>query len=162
MGESMLKVLLGCCIIAFGCFCGYLLAKRYRQRRHFFRQFFEFNERFLNEIAYYRRPIQEFVSKHSYYGDFEVFLKSYFTSLKGGDFEILEYTFLKEEEKAFLYDYFQMLGKGDSASQKAYFSSAHLTLAKWKENSNQEGKKYEDLYIKLGFLCGLFVLILII
>ena len=69
---------------------------------------------------------------------------------------------LKEEEKIFLYDYFQMLGKGDSISQKTYFSSVQQTLSKWKESSNQEGKKYEDLYIKLGFLCGLFVLILII
>lgn len=158
----MLKVLLGCAIIAFFSFCGYLLSKRYRQRKYFFRQLYDFNQRFLNEIAYYRRPIQEFSAKYTYQGEFDEVLHAYFFSLNDGVFDLSLYTFLKEEERGFIYDYFQMLGKGDSASQKAYYVSVKETLLKWKTVSEDEGKKYEDLYIKLGFLCGLFILILII
>ena len=158
----MLKILLGCTIIAFSCFCGYLLSKRYRQRKYFFRQLYDFNQRFLNEIAYYRRPIQEFSAKYTYQGEFEDVLHAYLSSLTSGVFDLSTYTFLNEEERGFLCDYFQMLGKGDSSSQKTYYSSVKETLLKWKTVSEDEGKKYEDLYIKLGFLCGLFILILII
>ena len=158
----MLKVLFGCMIIGFTTFCGYLFSKKYRQRKQFFRQLFEFNQRFLNEIAYYRRPIEEFASGYEYQGEFAVVLQSYLSALKGGNFDLSELTFLKEEERVLLYDYFQMLGRGDSNSQKGYFSSVNDTLNKWKTSTLDEGKRYEDLYIKLGFLCGLFILILII
>ena len=53
----MIKFILGVAIICFTSFCGYVLAKKYRQRKNFFSQMNEFNERFLSEIAYYRRPI---------------------------------------------------------------------------------------------------------
>lgn len=59
-------------------------------------------------------------------------------------------------------DYFLMVGRGDSASQKTYFSSVSGVVSKWASDANLAAKKYGDLYIKLGFLCGLFVLILII
>lgn len=42
----------------------------------------EFNERFLSEIAYYRRPVKEFSQKYEYQGEFEVLLCSFIDSLK--------------------------------------------------------------------------------
>ena len=59
-------------------------------------------------------------------------------------------------------DYFSMLGRGDSSSQKGYFSSVKEDLRRRKIETDAEYKKYGDLYIKLGFLCGLLVLILIV
>ena len=157
-----MKILLGCAIILFSTFCGYFLTKQYRQRKAFFAQLYEFNQRFLNEISYYRRPLQEFMMKYNYQGAFKEILQCYLLSLSGEKFDLIEYTFLKEDERVFLIDYFQMLGKGDSVSQKAYYSSVRESLIKWKTSSDEQAKKYEDLYIKLGFLCGLFILILII
>ena len=59
-------------------------------------------------------------------------------------------------------DYFFMLGKGDSASQKGYFSSLKDTLVKLENETKIEAKRYGDLYLKIGFLFGLLVLILIV
>ena len=70
--------------------------------------------------------------------------------------------FLKGEDKSLVEDYFKMLGKGDSASQKTYFSAAKEGITKLYSDAENEYKKYGDLYIKLGFLCGLLILILII
>ena len=64
----MLKFLLGVAIIAFTTFCGYLLGKKYRIKKQFFLQLNEFNERFLSEIAYYRRPLREFIAGYAYQG----------------------------------------------------------------------------------------------
>ncbi len=164
----MAKVLLGIAMIAFTTFCGYLLAKKYRKRKEFFNQLYDFNERFLNEIAYYRRPLKEFFSKYAYKGEFEKLLWIYSESIEAQKpmveelFESAEFDFLRKEEKSVVGDYFNMLGKGDSASQKNYFSSIKNSLTALQTGAIQESKKYGDLFVKLGFLCGLLILILLL
>ena len=66
----LIKFLLGIAIVAFTSFCGYLFSGKYRKRSLFFRQLNAFNERFLTEISYYRRPIGEFATRYSYKGEF--------------------------------------------------------------------------------------------
>ncbi len=164
----MLKFLVGVVMIAFTTLCGYFLAKKYRQRRAFFAQFREFNERFLSEINYYRRPIPQFIDAYQYQGEFSELLHALFTNVEGRSVDqgvisdVVDYPFLKAEEKRMIEGYFTMLGKGDSASQKAYFSSVKDTLFKFQTESEASCKKYGDLYIKMGFLAGLLLLILII
>lgn len=162
----MVKFLLGVTMVAFTTFCGYLLSKKYRKRKLFFHELQVFNERFLSEIAYSRQPIKDFVAKHTFYGEFNDVLADFFLSVdEGVPFcadGLGEYTFLKDEEKRFLEEYFRMLGRGDSSSQNAYFSSVKTTLKAYKDTAETDGKKYGDLYIKIGFLCGLLVLILIV
>ena len=67
-----------------------------------------------------------------------------------------------ENEKADVMDYFMGLGKGDANSQKTYLQFMRERLTKYETEAILQGKKYENLYIELGFLCGLFILILII
>ena len=59
-------------------------------------------------------------------------------------------------------NYFSNLGKGDAISQKNYFSSIKeklkTTSGEWEVKAN----KIADLCVKLGFLCGLLILILIL
>ena len=162
------KFFLGVAIVAFTSFCGYVFAKKYRIRKLFFSQWKLFNERFLTEITYYRRPLAEFSSKHIYKGEFDALLEGYFEALPKniGEFrktlQSSDYAFLSAEEKTSVLDYFSMLGKGDSASQKAYFTAVKDMLIKFQAEADATYKKYGDLYIKLGFLCGLLLLILII
>ncbi|MBO5479998.1 MAG: hypothetical protein J6A63_02280, partial [Clostridia bacterium] len=73
-----------------------------------------------------------------------------------------EFFFLKQDEQRSIEDYFRMLGKGDSASQKIYFGARKDELQKWQAEAVITCKKYADLYIKLGFLFGLFLFILLI
>lgn len=164
----MEKLIIGIIIVVFTTLCGYLLAKKYRKRKLFFKELSEFNERFLSEISYYRRPIKEFAFKYAYKGEFANLLQDYFEGIEDRALEeksLLDepvYSFLKAEEKQVVEDYFLMLGKGDSASQKGYFSSVKNGLLTLKTNAETACKKYGDLYVKLGFLCGLLILILIV
>ena len=161
----MVKFLLGVAMVAFTTFCGYLLSKKYRKRRLFFHELYAFNERFLSEIAYYRRPIKEFVTSHVFYGEFNDFLADFFLSVDDGTpfyADDTEYAFLREEERRFAAEYFRMLGRGDSLSQNKYFSSVKSNLVQYKEETEKDSKRYGDLYIKIGFLCGLLILILIV
>ena len=162
----MTKFLFGVALVAFGSFCGYFLAKKYRQRKSFFAQLHLFNERFISEVSYYRRPIREFANSYAFQGEFRSLLMSFLQNIEqnGGGLEIdwKEYSFLRKDEQSAVQDYFLMLGRGDSSSQKAYFSSVSGAVSKWDSDASIAAKKYGDLYIKLGFLCGLFVLILIL
>ena len=61
-----------------------------------------------------------------------------------------EYSFLKEEDRQVINDYFLMLGKGDSFSQKGYFATSKDALEKLYAEAENNCKKYVHLYIKLG------------
>ncbi len=164
----MTKFLLGVAIIAFTTILGYLFSKKHRKRKAFFMQFHLFNERFINEISYYKRPLQSFFSKYAYKDAFELLLSRFLYCVQKGipmQENLLvdsEFDFLKKEEKAVVENYFSMLGKGDSASQKTYFSAQEQALSTLEKESADTCKKYGDLYVKLGFLCGLLILVLIV
>lgn len=162
------KALLGIIIITFGGFCGYLFTKKYRRRKLFFMQFYTFNERFLNEISYYRRPLSQFLTQYSYKGEYATLLETYFENINEPEkfqrilFEKDALDFLKQEEKNFVFDYFTALGKGDSHSQKNCYNAQKERLILLRNEAENTCRKYGDLYIKLGILCGLLLLILMI
>lgn len=164
----MIKFLLGILIVAFTTFCGYLLGKKYRKRKQFFMEFSLFNERFINEISYYRQPLHDFCLKYAYKSDFDFLLQRFLycvkerTPLRENLLPLGEFSFLKAEEKNIIVNYFSMLGKGDSVSQKTYFSSMKESLSRLEKGATETCKRYVDLYIKIGFLCGLLILILIL
>ncbi len=164
----MTKYLLYIIIVAFTSFCGYLLAKKYRQKKNFYIQFVVFNERFISELSYFRRPIYEFISSYEYTGEFLFFLKEFLSYHEKnsvflqGLMDDSAFYFLKSDEKSLVVNYFSMLGKGDSHSQKAYFSSMNDVLKKAEVQAVSNCKKYSELYLKMGFLIGLLIIILII
>ena len=84
----MVKIVLAILIVLFGSFCGFILTKKYRKKRQFYVQLNDFNERFLNEIAYYRRPIFEFASKYQFKGEFLSLLNDYLDKLRKGEYSI--------------------------------------------------------------------------
>ena len=165
---DIIKFFLGIAIVAFSSFCGRLMARKYRQRKCFFKQFREFNERFLNEISYARRPLIEFITVYSYEGEFRELLQDFYLFLKENSsnssfFQDSQgYEFLHTEDRQLIQDYFLMLGKGNSVSQKGYFSAMKGSLVELHEEAHKDAKRYSDLYIKIGFLFGLLLLILII
>ena len=163
----MEKLFLGIIIVITCTLCGYLFSAKYRRRKQFFTQFFEFNERFISEISYYRRPLKECIARYAYKGEFSKMLERFFYVVETKDNVTLfdgsnEFFFLKQDEQRSIEDYFRMLGKGDSASQKIYFGARKDELQKWQSEAIITCKKYADLYIKLGFLFGLFLFILLI
>ncbi len=164
----MIKFMLGVAVVAFATFVGFLLGRKHRKRKQFFTQFCLFNERFINEISYYRHPLQDFIMKYEYKSEFSSLLQRFLycvdkrVALKGNLLNDADFDFLKADEKNVVEDYFLMLGKGDSASQKTYFNSMKEQLISMEKLAINTCKRYGDLYIKLGFLCGLFILIIIL
>lgn len=165
----MIKLVFGVLLVAFTSFCGYLLARKFRQRKSFFTQLNVFNERFLSELSYFKHPFLEFAQKYTYNNEFDDALQVFCEHLgtetgrmSNAAGEFCDYSFLKKDEKTFIRDYFLTFGQGDSLSQKNYFSSVASTISAYKSKSEVDAKRYGDLYFKLGFLFGLAVLVLLI
>lgn len=155
---SWLKILIAIAVIAFCTAIGYLLAGKYRARRKFYEQFCLFHERYLNELNYARKPLPEFLKEYEYTGDFAKALKQ---CVEARDCAI-KFSFLTQEEKAACGNYFSMLGKGDSLSQKSYFGAQTPTLEQKRTEGEAQAKARSGLYIKLGLLAGLAIVILIV
>ena len=66
-----LKLLLAGCVIAFGVGMGYFAAGKYRSRARFFAQLHDFNERYLTELGYARKPLSVLLKEYTGSGVFQ-------------------------------------------------------------------------------------------
>lgn len=153
-----LKFTLAGAVIAFCVFLGYIASGKYRARKKFYAQFYAFNERYLTELCYARKPLSVFLKEYEYTGDFKKSLET-FSENRAPEFQ---FAFMTKEEKGNCADYFAMLGKGDSVSQKNYFAAQKSMLEEKKTASEEEARKRGELYLKLGLLAGLAFVILIV
>ena len=161
----LIKIVVCLAILGFTTTVGYVLASKFRNRKLFFAQLKLFNERFLREMDYAKRPIKEFVQIYAYKGDFNDILSIYLDKL--GQFDDFltvfpEIGYFTREEIRMICDYFNSLGKGDSLTQKSNFSTLDSQLSEYYKKAEIEYKKYADLYVKLGVLIGLAIIIVIV
>ena len=70
--------------------------------------------------------------------------------------------YLLEEEKNELNRYFKTIGTSDKIGQLEYLSSMDITLKNKRIQTEENEKKYRMLYIKMGFLIGLIILIILL
>ena len=153
-----IKILVSAAVVAFCVFLGYWAAWKYRARKRFYNQFCTFNERYLTELTYARKPLGEFLKAYSYTGDFQKMLTT-FSEKRTVEQKL---NFLTKEEQGECGNYLSMLGKGDALSQKNYFSAFQSTLTAKKADSEKQAKSHGELYLKLGLLAGLAIVILIV
>ena len=138
----------------------WLLTRKYRQRMQFYYNFDLFNERLVNEVSYTKIPLPAFLEKYTFSGEFRQLLEE----KRRSEFREQEFSveFLNEDERKFVSDYFRMIGKSDASSQKTYLTAMRGEINEKKRESAEEYKKYFSLYMKLGFLAGLVLVVLIV
>lgn len=160
-----MKIIIGIAVVVFTTYCGWFLSRRYRRRKQFFKDMQEFNLSFLEEVGYSKRPFELFCARRTYAGDFGCLLEDVVSrrlERKTTKPSMDEYAFLTADERVFVEEYFQAAGRGDTQAQKGYFSNAKIKLDSLKTKGEEDGKKYTDLYTKLGFLAGLAMMIILL
>ena len=70
--------------------------------------------------------------------------------------------YLNADESAFLHEYAATLGRGDYETENKKANVSLEKIKERKEKSVDDEKKYKPLLIKLGFLFGAIVFILLI
>lgn len=144
-------------VVAFCVLIGYVAGEKYRTRKKFFTALADFNGRYLAELAYSRKPLAEFLASCNYKGEFRKVAEA--VSRRE---PLPKLPFLTKDETETLDAYVSMLGRGDSYSQSGFFSAQKEALEKSRAQAEREAKTRGELYLKLGFLAGLALIILML
>ena len=151
-----MKIVLGIVLVFLSTFLGYVLSAKFTSRKQFYNDFYNFNSKLKQEISFRQSTILSLID--SEFSDFYSILRKY---LKENVF-CFNKTYLKEEEVKFFYNYVNTIGTGDKDSQIDFLDKINANLLEKQRNSFDEEKKYKTLYIKLGFLFGLIIFVLVL
>ncbi len=156
-----IKIILGIVIISLSIYSGYKLSSKFKIRYDFFSDYYNFNQKMIEEVNFRKNSIINVIEKFSCKEHFKNLLLNYKQYLSTNHFEPPLY-FLSENEKEDVVLYFTNLGKNDTKNELNSLKSYENKLKEIKNCTEIENKKYKTLYLKLSFLFGLLIFILII
>ena len=123
---------------------GPILSANKKKRMQIFYELYEFNEQLILTLKFTRASIEKIAEPFKYVPDI----------IDGKEL-------ISGDEGQFLKDYIQNLGKTDALSQVDYLNERKLLLKKYKDESYSDYKKYSSLYVKIFFLIGVMVAVLL-
>lgn len=137
-------------------FCGYRLSLKFSERRKFFVDFYNFNEKLINEVSFSQKSLLSLCdSEDKSASDFGLLINK---TIKGEEYTFP--TYLKNSDKLLFNEFGEAIGKSDKVSQLNFLSSKRKEISDIKDICYAEEKKYKKLYVKLGVLFGLIFLIM--
>ena len=153
-----MKIIIGIFFLFLCTFIGYNLSLKYTKRKMFYGNFFNFNEKLLREVSFLQTTIVSLLNDIDINTDFYDSLKHYINTK---EFKF-DKQYLLEEEKNELNRYFKTIGTSDKIGQLEYLNSMDITLKNKRIQTEENEKKYRMLYIKMGFLIGLIILVILL
>ncbi len=162
-----MNIILGFIALAACTFVGYLYSTKYSSKKNFYQSFVFFNSRLLSEVSFAKKPIIAILAEKDDKNDnFYNILKERFKNNEMTNSTQNEYLeklkFLSQDEKNVVYEYLGNIGGSDRASQLLYLQTVEKQIKERLLESTEEEKKYKSLYVKMGFLIGLAVFIIIL
>ncbi|MBR5439660.1 MAG: hypothetical protein IKV61_05560 [Clostridia bacterium] len=115
---------------------------------------------YISELKFSKQQLKTLLNKEYASSEFLLTLNSFF-SKKNNEIQYFP-LFLSEIELNKLNSFFNIIGKGDSESQKGLISSFLEDFTNLKNLKYNELTKYKSFYKKLGFYVGLIMLIMVI
>lgn len=123
---------------------GVFLSANKKKRMTVFSELYEFNEQLILNLKFERKPIDKVAEKYKYIPPIIAGEKV----LDGKDGETIA-------------EYAVNLGKSDALSQIDYLNGRKAALSKCKDESFSDYKKYTSLYVKIFFMVGVLMAVLI-
>lgn len=121
-----------------------MLSAGKKRRMQIYSELYEFNEQLLLNIKFSRKTVDKIAENFKYVP----------SMLKGAKL-------LGGEDGEIISGYFLSLGKTDALSQIDYLNGRKAALARLKEESGADYKKYSSLYVKIFFLIGVLAAVLL-
>lgn len=140
----MIKILILIAVVALITSIGTFLSANKKKRMQVFAELYEFNEQLILTLKFSRASIEKIASPFKYVSN----ILNGKCPLSGPDAELVK-------------DYTENLGKTDALSQVDYLSEKKTLLKKYKEESFTDYKKYSSLYVKIFFLIGVLIAVLL-
>ena len=140
----MIKILILLAVVALTNSLGIFLSANKKKRMSVFSELYEFNEQLILTLKFSRSSMDKIAEPFKYMPK----ILNGENVLSGNDGKIVN-------------DYLENLGKTDALSQIDYLSERKSVLKKYKEDSFSDYKKYSSLYVKIFFLIGVMVAVLL-
>lgn len=154
-----MRLISGIILLAVSTFLGFYYSRKYTERRKAFKSLDAFNSKLKEEVAFAKTSIVAIVKNIENDNIINEYIRDFFLSKKENPEKLKN---LSEEEKNFFVDYVRRIGQGDKKSQKEYLEAAELKINGYVVAAEEADKKYRPLCIKLGFLFGLIILIILL
>ena len=163
--SEILRLIAGGLLALIMCYVGVLVKRRYKSRVTFFKSACEFTSALATELGMKKTPMPEIANKFlkGREGEFEKVVESWISIAKNATafgFDDVKTSFLKNDEKKELAEFFSSLGKTnlDQLSHVAYYKNSFEQKRKTCED---EDKKLGSMYFKLCVLFGLAILLIL-
>ena len=124
---------------------GSFLSANKKKRMQIFAELYEFNEQLILTLKFTKSSMEKIAEPFKFVPDI----------LEGKEL-------ILGDDGQFLKDYIQNLGKTDALSQVDYLNERKSLLKKYKDESYADYKKYSSLYLKIFFLIGVMVAVLLV
>lgn len=124
---------------------GVMLSAKKKKRAKIFGELYEFNEQLIMNMKFRKYPVEKIAEKFNYIPQI----------LQGVNV-------LEEKDTALISDYIGNLGFSDALSQIDYLNAKRADLLRIKDESSDEYKKYGSLYIKIFFMIGVLIAVLLV
>ena len=157
-----MRMLFGVMLVIASTAGGYWLSLRKKRRSLFFSDFRNFHREMVGAATFTKRSVLQVIAGMPAEREFGGVLRRYRESLAARASFEPEIDELTDEEKSVVRNYFGQIGKGDGETQGKFLEYYTQKIDELCDRSEKERERYSKLYIKLGFLIGLILLILII
>ena len=122
---------------------GVFLSANKKKKAQVFSELCEFNEQLIMNMKFNKSPLHEVAQGFKYIP----------VALSGGKV-------LDGKDGEVISDYFVNLGKSDAMSQIDYLNGRKEMLVKYRDESQINYKKYSSLYVKICFMLGVLMAVL--
>lgn len=123
---------------------GVFLSANKKKRSLIFAELYEFNEQLILNMKFNRDELKKIAAPYKF-----------IPKILNGE------NVLTGDDALFIRQYLENLGKTDALSQIDYLTERQEALKKYKTDSFNDYKKYSSLYIKVFFMIGVLVAVLL-
>ena len=153
-----MKFALGVLLLCLSTIIGYFLAGKYIDRKRFYNDFSDFNHFFKQEILFNKSTLIEILKDKINDGDFCFLLRE---RVLNKNLKIY-LNYMNKDDKIFFDSYVKNLGISDIYTQVDFINKTNEVLSLKLNQTLEEEKRYKTLYIKMGFLIGLMLMIVVL
>ena len=154
-----MRLITGILLLVVSTFLGFFYSRRYGERRKTFERLGVFNSRVKAEVVFSKGSLVSLVKNTECDNPAAEYIRDFFLEKKESEEKLKIFT---KDEKDFFTDYVRRIGQGDKKSQTDYLEAAEIKINGYISAAEEADKKYRPLCIKLGFLFGLIILIILL
>lgn len=162
MKIVLIIVLIGCCT-----YIGYGFSKYYTLRNVFFADMTLLMDKLKLDIKFSKEKVGDIVKNFNPFSKhFKLLCDNFVGILEVGKFDEQQLfdgiNFLKLEEKNTLQAFFKSLGRFDIENQTNQINSFLEEVKKYQISASADKDKYSSLFIKIGFIIGVLIALIIV